>query len=297
MTDTIILAGLLGTGTATGILLFMLGLRRHESAPPQSAPRWGLWWQSLRQRTSGRVLVAAVAAGLLTGVVTGWIVGAVLAALAVWAVPKVWGGDREHADRVARLEGIAVWTEMLRDTLSAAAGLEQALLATANSVPDAIRPPVHELAIRVERGDKLALALRALADDLADPTADLVISALVLAAEHQARDLAQLLGELAAEAREQVSMRLRIEAGRARTRTSVRVIVGTTIVFAVGLVTFNRPYLAAFDTPTGQVMLLAVGALFGLSFAWLAKIARMQTPERFLTNVSGFRRPAPEGTS
>jgi tight adherence protein B len=297
MTDTILLVGLLGVGTAAGILLILLGLRRHDGPPPASASRWRAWWQSLGQRTSGRVLVAAIGAGILAGVATGWVVGAVLVALAVWALPKVWGGDREHADRVARLEGIAVWTEMLRDTLSAAAGLEQALLATASSVPDAIRPDVQQLAARLDRGDKLAPTLRALADDLADPTADLVISALVLAAEHQARDLAQLLGELAGEAREQVSMRLRIEAGRTRTRTSVRVIVGTTVVFAVGLVTFNREYLAAFDSATGQVMLPAVGALFGISFAWLSRIARAETAERFLTNVSAIGHRASEGAS
>ena len=45
----------------------------------------------------------------------------------------------------------------------------------------------------LERGERLAPSLRNLADQLHDPTADLVISALVLAAEHQARQVADLL--------------------------------------------------------------------------------------------------------
>uniref|UniRef100_UPI003979DFA8 type II secretion system F family protein n=1 Tax=Amycolatopsis sp. cmx-4-61 TaxID=2790937 RepID=UPI003979DFA8 len=167
--------------------------------------------------------------------------------------------------------------------------LEQAILATSPACPVAIREEITELAVRLERGERLAPSLRHLADQLRDPTADLVISALVLAAEHQARQLADLLGELAGEAREQASMRMRVEAGRARTRTSVRVVVITTLVFAVGLVLLNRGYLAPYDTAFGQVMLLLVGLLFTVAFAWLGRIVRQRDPERFLTELSAIR--------
>ena len=225
----------------------------------------------------------AVAVGLLAGLATGWVIGAVLAGLACWALPRVLGHDPEHARRVARIEAVATWTEMLRDTLSAAAGLEQAILATAPLSPPAIRSEITDLAARIENGDRLAPSLRALADPLADPTGDLVIAALVLAAEQQARQLGDLLGSLAQAAREQASMRMRVEAGRARTRTSVRVIVGTTIGFAVAVVLLNRPYLAAYDSVGGQVVLLAIGVLFCLGFGWLVRIARVAEPSRFLS--------------
>ena len=223
---------------------------------------------------------------MLTGVATGWVVGAVLVGLAVWALPRVLGRDPEHARRVARIEAIATWTEMLRDTLSAAAGLEQAILVTAPLAPPAIRGEITDLAVRIENGDRLAPSLRHLADQLADPTGDLVIAALVLAAEQQARQLGDLLGSLAHTAREQASMRMRVEAGRARTRTSVRVIVGTTLCFAVAVVLLNRPYLSAYDSAIGQIVLLGVGVLFGLGFAWLVRVARVAEPERFLSLVA-----------
>jgi Flp pilus assembly protein TadB len=179
---------------------------------------------------------------------------------------------------------------MLRDTLSAAAGLEQAILATAPLSPPAIRGEITDLAARIENGARLAPSLRALADQLADPTGDLVIAALVLAAEQQARQLGDLLGSLAHAAREQASMRMRVEAGRARTRTSVRVIVGTTIGFAVAVVLLNRPYLSAYDSAGGQVVLLVIGVLFCLGFAWLVRIARVTEPARFLSKVHEFRK-------
>ncbi len=270
----------LGLGVGVGLLLVILGWRGTDPNRPSRKAR------SRRvpgdQRRTLRIGLA-VAVGVLTGVATGWIVGAVLAGLAVWALPHILGGDPEHARRVARIEAIATWTEMLRDTLSAAAGLEQAILATASLAPAPIRNEITDLSTKIENGDRLAPSLRVLADRLADPTGDLVIAALVLAAEQQARQLSDLLGSLAHAAREQASMRMRVEAGRARTRTSVRVIVGTTLTFAVAVVLLNRAYLSAYDTVTGQIVLLGIGVLFGFGFAWLVRIATLPEPDRFLT--------------
>ncbi|MGO1053690.1 type II secretion system F family protein [Crossiella sp. CA198] len=290
MTPTVALFGLLGAGLAVGILFIRTGLRRGRPARDGGAsPWWRTWWVAHQDRKLVGWLVAVVIAGLAVGSVTGWVVGAVLAALAVASLPRILGSNTDHKQDLARIEAIASWTEMLRDTLVAAAGLEQAILATAPACPAAIREEITELALRLERGERLAPSLRHLADQLHDPTADLVIAALVLAAEHQARQLADLLGELAGEAREQASMRMRVEAGRARTRTSARVIVITTLSFAVGLVLFNRGYLAPYDSALGQVMLALAGVLFAAAFAWLTRIARPRGPERFLTELSTIR--------
>lgn len=295
MTTSALLAALCGLGTALGALLLIGGLRGHIPKPTTTPSRWRERVRHLRDGASARRPVISLAAGALSVLVTGWVIAGVLTAAAVWSLPQVLGRDTEQTRRLARIEAIAAWTEMVRDTLSAAAGLEQAIQATVDTAPAAIRDDVRELAMRIERGDTLPDALEGLACDLSDPTGDLVVSALVLACQRQARQLADLLGELAIEAREQVSMRLRVEAGRARTRTSVRVIVATTLLFAVGLVLLNRGYLAPYDGAFGQTMLLAVGALFAVAFAWLARIARMQEPERFLTRptAAGARTEVP----
>lgn len=285
MTATFAVSALAGGGTGLGLLLCAVGLRsvdgrdgpgrlrrlvgRLRGSPTRSVPR----------------LAAAVAVGVLAGVATGWVVGAVLAGLAAWSLPPVMGRDRGHERRLARIEAVAGWTEMLRDTLSAAAGIEQAILATADLAPAAIRDEVGALAGAVENGERLAPALRRLGADLADPVGDLVVSALVLAVERQARQLAELLGSLARSAREQASMRMRVEAGRARTRTSVRVVVGTTALFATVVVVLNRSYLAAYDGPFGQLILLGIGALFWSGFTWLIRMSAIPEPERFLAGT------------
>ncbi|WP_089955993.1 type II secretion system F family protein [Lentzea xinjiangensis] len=282
LSPTTATAALLGVGTGLGLLLVVLGWRGTD---PQRQRR-------TRTRAAGTVdqhrslrIAIAVTAGVVTGLLTGWVVGAVLAGLAAWALPRVLGRDPEHARRVARIEAIATWTEMLRDTLSAAAGLEQAILATAPLAPTAIRGEVGELAAGIENGDRLAPALRRLGERLDDPVGDLVIAALLLAAEQQTRQLADLLGSLADAARGQASMRMRVEAGRARTRTSVRVIVGTTLAFAVAVVLLNRHYMSAYDSAAGQIVLLGIGGLFAVGFAWLNRIARVAQPGRFLSTA------------
>ena len=190
---------------------------------------------------------------------------------------------------------------MMRDTLAAAAGLEQAILASAAVAPDPIRTEITALAAQVETGQRLAPSLQRLADDLDDPTADLVISALVLASTQQARNVSDLLGSLAVTARAQASMRMRVEAGRARTRTSVRIIVATTVFFAAVLVVLNRDYLSVYDSPGGQLVLLVIGALFAAGFAGLARIATVAEPTRVLAPAIGPNAdrisPREEGTA
>lgn len=267
------LLGVLAAGCAVGAWLVALGLRR---TPAQRRP----WF--VPDRSAVVRLCVSVVTALLAGVATGWIAAAVLAGLGVALLPRVLRAGAEHRARLDRIEAIASWTEMLRDTLVAAAGLEHAVLATAARAPEAIRHEITSLAAQLRGGERLAVALRRLGDELRDPTADLMIAALVLASEHQARHLAELLGELAAEAREQASMRMRIEAGRRQTRTSVRVIVITTIAFAGGLIALNRAYLDPFDSVQGQLVLTVVGSLFGIAFTWLNRIARLREPGRFL---------------
>ncbi|WP_256804635.1 type II secretion system F family protein [Frankia sp. ACN10a] len=296
------LFGLLGLGIGAGLLLIAYGWRAVPADDPPRSPRRrrSLPWRD--DPHVGRWAAAAVAAGILAGAFTGWVVGGLLIAMAVVGLPRMLGPDRDQARQVARMQGIAVWAEQLRDTLAAAAGLEQAIAATAPAAPPAIRGEVAALAARIDRRERLGSALRGLADDLDDPLADLVIAALILASQHQARQLSGLLGQLAATARAQVDMLGRVEVGRARMRTTMRVVVVTSLVFAGGLVIFNRSFLAPYSSAVGQLVLLAVGTIFVGGFAWLKRMSKMTTPGRLLDGedpappaVSASQTPAGEG--
>jgi tight adherence protein B len=278
------LAALCGAGVGLGLVLVICGWRGVEVPRPT---------RRLERRKVERFNLRvglAVGAAVVVGAATGWPVGAVLAGLAAWGAPGLLGGAKRHSMAVGRIEAIAGWAEMLRDTMAGSAGLEQAIVATAPLAPLPIRAEVVTLAIRLE-GERLAPALRAFADEVADPTCDLVVAALILAAEHQAQRLGELLGSLAAAARDQATMRLRVEAGRARTRTSVKVIVGATGTLVLGLALFNRGYLAPYDTAVGQLVLLLVGGVFAIAFVWLSRMTRPASVERFLNESPGLTTP------
>ncbi len=273
------LAAVLGAGVGLGLMVVAAGLRGADAdtAATVAAPRR---WRPRVEHLGAR-LAGALSAAVVVGAVTRWPVGAILGGLAGWATPALWAGRGAEAASTARIEAVATWTEMLRDTLAGAAGLEQAISATAPVAPLAIRAEVAHLAARAEH-DRLAPALRAFADELADPTADLVVAALLLAVEHRARRLGELLGSLAAAAREHAGMRLRVQAGRARTRTSVRVVIGATLAMAAGLALLDSGYLAPYDSALGQLVLAGVGAIFTAAFGWLARMARPEPTARLL---------------
>lgn len=272
---------LCGLGVGVGLLVAVAGWL---GIIPRSRPE-----PDRRPLPLTRIAVA-VGVGVLVGGLTGWPVGAVLAAGMSWWAPHLLGGRTIGGSNVARTEAVAAWAEMLRDTMAGAAGLEQAIEATAPVAPPAIRAEVTNLVARLDR-QPLSHALRMFADELADPTADLVVASLVLAADRHARRLGDLLTALATAAREEAAMRLRVEAGRARTRTAVRVVVNTTLVMAVGLSVLNRGYLHPYDGATGQLVLLVVGGCFAAAFAWLVRMAGAPGPERLLAPTSTRGRP------
>jgi Flp pilus assembly protein TadB len=285
MNSTIILAACCGLGTGTGIAVAVAGWRG-AAATTQRHPRMERWARGLRELFEHQYLaLGALGAGVVTGVVTKWPVGALLAGIAVLLLPQMLRPERNARTKTARIEAMATWTESLRDTLGAAAGLTQAIRATAEAPPAAITIEVGNLASRLESGVRLADALRAFADELDDATGDLVAAALVMAAERQAGQLRQLLGSLAEAARAQVEARLKIDAERARVRTSVRVVVAVTLTMAVGLVLLNRAYLKPFDGAGGQIVLAFVGLLFGTAFVWMARIARLHENARVLASA------------
>ncbi|GAB1641510.1 hypothetical protein KRMM14A1259_19330 [Krasilnikovia sp. MM14-A1259] len=287
MTLTVPLAALLGLGTAFGVVLVTVGLSGRDNGPANlEAGSWLSRFTSARGPVDRRRVALCLAVGLLAAVLTRWPVAAALAVVGAWVLPDIIGPDRDHARRVAKIEAIATWTEALRDNLSGAAGLEQAITASAIESPEPIRDEVTRLATRLQRSWRLPAALRAFAAELADPTADLVVAGLLMAARGSAGQLGEVLGELAASARAKVASRQRVAAGRKRNRTSARVIVGATLAMAGVLTLLNRGYLKPFDSAFGQLVLLAAGGCFACAFAWLGRLMRDRDASRILVGVA-----------
>ncbi len=279
------LSVLLGAGFAFGVLLVASGFEPRE----RSVRRLRSATQLAASRTR---LARAFALGVPVLVATRWPVAALACGLLGWASPELAGGRTEREAEVARTEAIATWTEMLRDTIAAAHGLEAAIAATSPVAPEPIRREVLALSIAVER-EPLPAALRRLADDLAHPIADLVVASLSVAATESVRELTDLLGTLAEAARDEAAMQLRVEAARVRMRTAVQVITGCTACTAVGLVVLNPTYVTVYASALGQTVLACISICWGLALWWLARMSRFRAPERFLldnTATVGARR-------
>jgi len=268
---------LLGAGVGGGIVLVVWGIRPvgQLEAPPRR--------EALFADLPGR-LARAAACGLVAGLLTRWPV-----AIAGGGAFGFFGADllsaRSRRERdVDKSEAVAAWAEMLRDTITAVSGLEEAIVATAGLAPVPIRPAIEDLVIRLER-QSLSGSLAQLAVDLSDPTADLVIAALALAARGEAKELGELLSSLADTARDDAFLRVRVDAVRARTRTAVRIISGVTVCTMALLLLLNRSYLQPFDSAVGQATLVVIFAGFAAGLTWLSAMSRYEAPERFIVSA------------
>lgn len=278
---TTLIALVLGCAAGVGLLLIAAGLTGRQLLPTRpTADQADSYLRRLRDTS------IALLAGLAVVAATGWPVGGLLAAVAVFGAPNLLGGRTARDAVVARTEAIASWTEMVRDSIVAASGLEEAIAATGPIAPSAIRREVGMLVSRLSHAS-LADSLASFGDDLRHPSADLVVAALTIAARMEASDLSGLLSRLAESIRGEARMRIRVEVGRARVRTATRVIIGvvaTSVVFLAGM---NREYLAAYDTALGQAVLLVVAAIFATGGWLLVKMAGLELPERFRARARG----------
>lgn len=265
----------LGAGAGLGLVLLLAGWRGHAVVPsmrwlvPSARTDVGLVW-----------IAAATATGIAVLAITGWPVAALASAVLVWTSPRLRSARTSRDDATTRTEAIASWAEMIRDNMAGSAGLEQALLASTRVGPAAIRPELTRFAARLDRMS-LTEALVRLGEDLDHPSADLIVVSLVNATRMEARELGPLLGRLSEAIRGDVKMRLRVEVGRARIRTSARIVVATTVITMTFLFVFSRRLLDAYDSPTGQLWLVLVAGVFAAGGWLLRTYGAVEMPERF----------------
>lgn len=281
------LIGLLGAGLGYSLYLLASSLRPRPvvttEAPTANRRRHVENLQALATRWQR--LLTASSGGVAAAAFTGWPVLLVLIPPAIWWLPAALGPDRESAAWVERAEACAGFAEMVRDTLAAASGLQQAVAAAAAVPPAPIAEPLRTLADDLRLGVRLAPALIKLADTLADPVADRICATLIHASTRSAKNLAPVLGMLAADAREQALAMRNPMAERTRSRTAVRTITAVIFGLLSILLAADAEYLDPFGTALGQLDLAVAGGLFAIGFTWLHKMTRPMIAHRFLTRL------------
>jgi tight adherence protein B len=277
-----LVASLIAAGFGAAILLLFVAIRGGTPAGPRPPGRFAMLLTGLRSPAAGGRLAAGVVGGLITLLVTRWPVAAAGIAALIIGWPKMFGGQRAEKQQVVALEALVMWTESLRDTVTARASLEQAIPATAIHAPGPIRPALIRLVGQLRARVPLDVALLALSAELNDASADKVIGALVLNTRQRGSGLATVLSALANSGRAELDQRRRISAGRASMRRSVQLVVAITVGFAALLAVFSRDYVAPYRSVGGQVALLVVVGLFAASFVWLRRLAGGDPAAAFL---------------
>lgn len=268
------------TGAVVGLGLYVavlavVGLPERDPGTPSRFSQVSL------KGLSGR-LVVGIGVGLVTLVLTQWVVAAVGLGLLASLWDQLTGDSRSETIGINKLESLATWTESLRDTIAGAVGLEQAIPATAVNAGPSIRSSLNLLVDRLRIREPLSEALIHFAEDLDDPSADVICSALVLNARLRGPGLRDVLGALAQSTREELDMRRRISAGRRSIRRSVRIIVVIVLSVMGGLAVFNPVYVQPYGSLGGQLVLLVVAVLFAAGLLWMRRLAEPQKLSRFL---------------
>ena len=277
---TALIGAFLGAAVGGGAFAAVLGWRGVVVSSNSRSPKSPEYPRRGPDKLPLRLFLALAGCAAAVGL-TGWPVAGVLGAIGGFAAPTIVGAKASRGREIDEMQAIATWVEMVRDTVGAASGLAETLKATAVTAPAGLQAHVRRLAARAER-EPLPEALIKFAKEANHAIADTVAITLVLATTSQVGSVQESLAELAENTRQEVSMRLRIEASRARQFTSARFIAGVVAVFSIGMVALSRAYLAPFDTASGQVVLTVIGGLFIGSGIALVRMSSFDSPPRIL---------------
>jgi len=271
-----------GVALSFGALLIITGLMpARAEAEPVVRMRVDV------RRLGGRALVATMAAVVVLAA-TRWVLPAlVCGAMGWWVTGLIADRDRRGPGELERVEALATWTEQLRDVLMAGDQPIGAIQATVATCPDPVRAQVRALASRLGRQPE-QVVLRQFADDLDDPTADLIAAGLLVALTKGGR-AERVLSSLAQQARHQAERRKLLEAEREPARREVWWVTGLMTAQLVGGLVFARSsYLAPYRTLGGQVVLCVLLGAFLALIVYVQRLSRFTRPARFLS-LKGLR--------
>ena len=239
------------------------------------------------RRIGSRALVAVMVAVVVLAA-TRWVLPALLCgAMGWWVTGLIADRDRRGPGELERVEALATWTEQLRDVLMAGDQPIGAIQATVATCPEPVRPQVRALASRLGRQPE-QVVLRQFADDLDDPTADLIAAGLLVALTKGGR-AERVLSSLAQQARHQAERRKLLEAEREPARREVWWVTGLMTAQLVGGLVFARSsYLAPYRTFGGQVVLCVLLGAFLALIVYVQRLSRFTRPARFLS-LKGLR--------
>jgi len=203
---------------------------------------------------------AAAAVGIAMFAVSGWPVLTAFGATAGWYGPTLRNARKHRREAIDRVDAIATWVETIRDNISGAAGLTQALRNSGNNAPAPIRNEVRDLVLRLQL-EPVVPSLRRFAADLAHPTSDMAVGCLILASSRSAGNLSSILAHTAQSARDSATMMRHVEAGRVHSQAQAKMVAIIALVMSLLMLITDSKFVDAYDGLTGQFVLFIICSL------------------------------------
>jgi tight adherence protein B len=116
-------------------------------------------------------------------------------------------------------------------------------------------------------------ALRRFAAEVNDPAADKISGVLILRERNGGPGLADVLTGLAVDLDDRSRMIREVEAERSKPRSNMRTIVVVTGLLIAGMILFARTFLSGYSSVFGQIMLVAVAAVFAFALRWMKNLS------------------------
>jgi Flp pilus assembly protein TadB len=282
-----------GLGVLSAILVVAVpapGPAEDADAPtwlPRFTIRWwaaeaaltaGAGWPWLDRRRLVLVhIVVAIAGGIAAAVWTGLPVlavpGAIGAASAVRAVVKA----RARSQQVMRQDAVLDAVRMLRQLLeTGATGVHQAIAILGDRGPVPLR---HEFRLIAATSVGRRQAWRAARERIAEPLFDM-LAAAVLIQGPGGGELAPIFQDLETSISDAQEVEREARALQTQARSASSIIVSLPIAFLIILSALHSPYLDAFHNPIGEMFLLTMLAIMGVSYVWMRRLLQLPGLQR-----------------
>lgn len=271
---------------ALGLLLLFDGFtapeRRRESRVLSRLDR--LAHESGMQSMTGmRLIGASVVLGLAVYIVVAALTSSLIESVVISAVaaslPMTTARTR-YKRRLRRFR--EAWPDAIAILISgirAGVSLPESCVTLVTRGPRELQPGFAAFASTYRSSGSFRAGLTRLAADMADPVADRVVTALMLAHEVGGTDLVRVLRTLGDFVREDLKVRQEIEARWSWTVTSARVAAAAPWLVLVMMST--RPETAmAYNSSSGVIVIGMGSAATGLGYALMLRAARLPTERR-----------------
>jgi tight adherence protein B len=178
----------------------------------------------------------------------------------------------------------ALWPDVIdsiRVALRSGSTLTDAMIAASAMVPKEWRVAWTELEVNLRRGSDVDTALRRLQRALADPIADRVVEAIVVAREFGGTELPAVLTELGRSVRRESAMRREAQSRQSWVRHAATLgVVSPWIVLA--LLASRPENREAYSTAAGTILIVASAGATVVAYVAMRALGTLREPARWL---------------